>query len=162
MLGCSLCQGPNLQHRVFEARAESEPRGSEPALRSSFAFVSFGDLLKSPDVERKGKCHVHLFCLTQRWNFCSLSGLTLKVWRTMWKTRWTSPNLGADLLRTCTEAVIYLRRLATACPALADTRLYGEAFSQAEGDLQPASARVRGVSMGFPIRMCFIFPLFTV
>ena len=116
-----------------------------------FFFVIFWDLLKFADVEQKGKCYVHLFCLTWCWNFYFLSGLTLKVWRTMWKTRWTSPNLGADLLRTCTEAVIYPRRLATAFPALADTRLYGKAFNQAVGDLQTASAQVRRVSMVFQL-----------
>lgn len=157
VVSCSPCQGPNLPHCVFEAHAEFQP-----ALLSSFLFVIFWDLLKSADVEQEGKRYVHLFCLTRRWNFYFLSGLTLKVWRTTWKTRWTSPNLGADLLRTCTEAVIYPHQLATAFPALADTRLYGKAFNQAVGDPQTVSAQVRRVNMFFPIRIFFIFPLFTV
>lgn len=72
----------------------------------------------------------------------------------MWKTRWTSPNLGADLLKTCTEAAIYPPQLAIASPALAGTRLYGKALKQAVGDLQAASVRVRRVSVVFQLD-CF-------
>lgn len=97
---------------------------------------------------------MHLCCLTQLWNFYFLAALTLRVWRTTWKTPWTSPNLGADLLRTCTEAAIYPRQLATASPARAGTPRYGKAPKQAAGDLQTASARVRRVRMVFQLG-CF-------
>lgn len=152
-----ICRTVHLELALNCSRGEVSPRRSLP-----FLFVSFWDPLRSAEVKQKGEHRVHLFCLTRCWNFCFLSGLTSKVWRTMWKTRWTSPNLGADLLRTCTGAVICPPQLATAFPARADTPLYGKALNRAGGDLQTASARVRGVSMVFPIRIFFIFPRSTV
>jgi len=138
-VGCSRCQGPD-SLCPWSSRGV-EPEGSYPALLPSLLFAIFWALLKPADVEQGGERWVHLFCLTQRWIFCFLSGLTLKVWRTTWKTRWTSPSLGAGRSRTCTEAVIYPHRLATASPALAGTRTCGKGLNQA------ASAGVRRVGV---------------
>lgn len=59
--------------------------------------------------------------------------LTLKVWKVLWRVRWTNQSPGAGPSRTCTEGTTCPHLWATVCPVLEDILHFGKCLNQMLG-----------------------------
>ena len=73
--------------------------------------------------------------LSLEWHFSFVLVLTLKVWRALWRARWTNQSPGVGPLRTCTEEATCLPPWATVYPAREDILPCGECLVQEQAGL---------------------------
>ena len=71
--------------------------------------------------------------LSLEWHFSFVLVLTLKVWRALWRARWTNQSPGVGPLRTCTEEATCLPPWATVYPAREDILPCGECLDSGTG-----------------------------
>lgn len=71
--------------------------------------------------------------LSLEWHFSFVLVLTLKVWRALWRARWTNQSPGVGPLRTCTEEATCLPPWATVYPAREDILPCGECLNSGTG-----------------------------
>lgn len=71
--------------------------------------------------------------LSLEWHFFFVLVLTLKVWRALWRARWTNQSPGVGPLRTCTEEATCLPPWETVCPAREDILPCGECLGSGTG-----------------------------